>query len=88
MTIVVTMNAKTRTYSKSRLKAHMLEIMRELELTGEEAIVTDHGRPVLRIVPIHRGRSVSEVFQQYRQTQKLKFFEPPDTPTLEEWGEA
>jgi antitoxin (DNA-binding transcriptional repressor) of toxin-antitoxin stability system len=66
----------------------MLEIMRELELTGEEAIVTDHGRPVLRIVPIHKARSVSEVFQLYRQKQKLKFLEPPDTSTVEEWGEA
>lgn len=84
----MTMNTNPRTYSKSRLKAHMLEIMRELEVTGEEAIVTDHGRPVLRIVPIHKGRSVSEVFQPYRQKQKLKFLEPPDTPTVEEWSEA
>jgi antitoxin (DNA-binding transcriptional repressor) of toxin-antitoxin stability system len=82
------MDSNARTYSKSRLKAHMLEIMRELELTGEEAIITDHGRPVLRIVPIHRGRSVSEVFLQYRKAGKLKFLEPPDTPTAEEWGEV
>jgi antitoxin (DNA-binding transcriptional repressor) of toxin-antitoxin stability system len=85
--MVMTTNAKARTYSKSKLKAHMLEIMRELELTGEEAIVTDHGRPVLRIVPIQRGRSVSQVFQPYRSKQKLKFLEPPDTSTLEEWAQ-
>lgn len=82
------MTTGARVYSKSRLKSHMLEIMRELEATGEEAIVTDHGRPVLRIVPINRGRSVSEVFGQYRQGRKLKFLEPPDAPTLEEWGDG
>jgi len=82
------MTMDARVYSKSRLKSHMLEILRELELTGEEAIVTDHGRPVLRIVPIHQGRSVSQVFGPYRRGRKLKFLEPPDTPTLEEWGEA
>ena len=84
----MTTPARTRTYSKSRLKAHMLEIMRELESTGEEAIVTDHGRPVLRIVPIHKGRSVSDVFGPYRKGPKLKFLEPPDTPTAEEWPDA
>ena len=66
----------------------MLEIMRELESTGEEAIITDHGRPVLRIVPINKGRSVSQVFGQYRQGRKLRFLEPADTPTVEEWGDA
>lgn len=66
----------------------MLEIMRELEQTGEEAIVTDHGRPVLRIVPIHRGHSVDQIFGPYRQGPKLEFLEPPDTPTLEEWEEV
>jgi len=66
----------------------MLEIMRELELTGEEAIVTDHGRPVLRIVPIHKGRSVTDVFKPYRQKLQFRFLEPPDTPTLEEWSQT
>ncbi len=66
----------------------MLEIMRDLELTGEEAIVTDHGRPVLRIVPIQQKSSVDQVFAPYRQGPGAVWAEPPDTPTLEEWEEA
>lgn len=31
--------------SKSRFKAHVLEIFRRVELTGESVIVTDHGMP-------------------------------------------
>ena len=75
----------TRSYSKSRLKAHMLEIFRELEATGEEAVVTDHGRPVLRIVPVRQGRSVDQVFANYRHG--LHFTEDPNAPTTDEWGE-
>ena len=76
-----------RVYSKSRLKAHMLEIMREIEASGEEAIVTDHGRPVLRIVPISLGSSVDDIFGRYRGPGRLQFLEPLNTPTLDEWSE-
>ena len=37
--------------SKSQFKARALEFFREVERTGRALIVTDHGRPVLRIVP-------------------------------------
>ena len=40
-----------RTVSKSKFKAHALEYFREVEKTGLELIVTDHGKPVLKIVP-------------------------------------
>ena len=42
----------TESISKSKLKAKMLAIFRELEASGEELIVTDRDRPVLKIVPI------------------------------------
>ena len=75
-----------RKFSKSKLKAQMLEIFRQLEETGEEAIVTDHGRPVLRIVPLKPERTVDEVFQAFRG--RLVFHEDPDTPTTEEWNDS
>jgi prevent-host-death family protein len=37
--------------SKSKLKAHALEYFREVQRTGQELIITDHGRPVLKIIP-------------------------------------
>ena len=38
--------------SKSTLKGKMLEYFRRVEETGEELIVTDNGRPVVKVVPI------------------------------------
>ena len=37
--------------SKSQFKPHSLEYFRKIEQTGEELIITDHGRPVLKVVP-------------------------------------
>ena len=84
MTMVMTMDRTIR-ISKSKLKAHMLEVFRRLEETGAEAVVTDHGRPVLRIVPIRQQRTVDEVFAPYRGG--LILHEDPDTPTASEWGD-
>jgi prevent-host-death family protein len=37
--------------SKSELKPHALRYFRQVERTRQEIIVTDRGRPVLKIVP-------------------------------------
>jgi prevent-host-death family protein len=37
--------------SKSRFKAHALELFRQVEQTGQPIIITDHGTPVLKISP-------------------------------------
>jgi prevent-host-death family protein len=37
--------------SKSQFKPHSLEYFRKIEQTGEELVITDHGRPVLKIIP-------------------------------------
>ena len=52
--------------SKSKLKANMLRIFRELEDSGEELIVTDRGRPVLRIQPVSKKKTVDDVFGAIR----------------------
>lgn len=71
--------------SKSQLKAHMLRIFREIEETGEEWIVTDHNRPVLRIQPIERKKTVEEAFGAV--WGKVAYHEDPDAPTIDEWAE-
>ncbi len=73
------------TISKSKLKTNMLRIFRQIEQTGEEVIVTDNNRPVLRIQPIVGKQSVDEVFAPYRGG--IIIHEPLDTPTTEEWSE-
>ena len=76
----------TATISKSKLKAKMLEIFRELEATGDELIVTDHGRPVLKIVPIQPKNSVKELFAEYQA--QVEYLEDIDTPTIDEWDDV
>ena len=56
------LGGKVPSISKSKLKANMFRIFREIEETGEEWIVTNHNRPVLRIQPIVQKKTVEEVF--------------------------
>jgi len=43
------------TVSKATFKARVLEILRQVEATGEAVIVTDRGRPVVRVEPYYGG---------------------------------
>lgn len=71
------------TISKSKLKSTMLRVFREIEQSGEDLIVTDHNRPVLRIHPINKMQTVDEIFMEFRG--KVKYLEDINTPTEEEW---
>lgn len=72
-----------KTVSKNLLKAKMLEYFREVEKTGEELIVTDHNRPVLKVSPIKAKKSVADVFKGYRG--HVIYAEDVRTPTIDEW---
>ena len=74
-----------QTISKSKLKAEMLRIFREIEQSGQELIVTDNNRPVLIIRPLSHGVGVEELFADYRG--KIVFKEDPNAPTSEDWEE-
>lgn len=69
--------------SKENLKARMLEIFREVEESGQELIVTDHGKPVLKIVPMKQKATVNEVFGQYYG--QVIYHEDINTPTIDDW---
>ena len=71
--------------SKSKLKANMLRIFRELEKSGEELIVTDRRRPVLRIQPIERKKTVEDVFGAIQGGAIYR--EDINLPTTDEWTE-
>ncbi|MBP8948642.1 MAG: hypothetical protein KBG73_07350 [Candidatus Promineofilum sp.] len=75
-----------KTISKSKLKATMLEVFRELEATGGELIVTEHGRPVLKVVPIQTKRTVEEIFGAIQG--QVAYLEDINTPTIDEWSEV
>jgi len=74
-----------QTISKGALKARMLEYFRKVEETGEELIVTDNNRPVLRIVPIRQRVPAAEMFADVRRG--LVYREDILTPTADEWPE-
>lgn len=72
--------------SKSKLKAKMLAIFRELEASGNELIVTDRDRPVLKIVPIKQVNTVAEMFSGLQG--KVTYAEDINRPTQAEWTES
>jgi antitoxin (DNA-binding transcriptional repressor) of toxin-antitoxin stability system len=82
----MTMTTVTLTISKGKLKARMLEIFREIEQSGQELIVTDNGKPVLKIVPILPKKTVEEVFGDL--FGKVVIHEDINTPTIDEWEDA
>jgi prevent-host-death family protein len=73
------------TISKGLLKNKMLEYFRNVERTGEELIVTDHRKPVLRVLPIKKRRSLKTAFAKYQG--KAKYTRPVTDPEKEEWGD-
>ncbi|MGD2156817.1 MAG: hypothetical protein PVG14_00140 [Anaerolineales bacterium] len=74
------------TISKSKLKAKMLEIFRQLEDSGEELIVTHYGKPVLKVVPIKPKTTVEELFGDLQG--HVTYLEDINQPTLAEWEDA
>lgn len=43
---------RDRIYTATRLKAELLGVLDAVEATGEEVVVTKHGRAVARVVPV------------------------------------
>ena len=72
-----------KTIDKSQLKANLLEFLRLVELEGEEILVMDGTKPVLRISQYEKTLSTEELFKDMRG--KVKYFEDLTTPTTEEW---
>lgn len=71
-----------KTVSKSRLKAKALEYFREVERTGIELVVTDRGRPVLKIVP-YRADSDSPATDLHDTV--VRYDDPTEPVAVEDW---
>ena len=74
------------TSSKTKLKAKMLEIFHKLEASGEELIVTDRDKPILKIVPIKDKATAAESFGAIQG--RVAYCEDVNTPALAEWDDA
>lgn len=72
------------TVSKSRFKAKALHYFREVERTGEDLVITDHGTPVLKLT-----RYVTDPEDGLRQLRgSVLYYEDPTEPVgVEDWEE-
>lgn len=70
------------TVSKSRFKAHALELFRQVERTGKPITITDRGTPVLQLVPYRHDPEAA--VRVLRQT--VVRYEAPTRPVADdEW---
>lgn len=75
-----------KTVDKSQLKANLLEFLQLVELEGEEILVTDGSKPIVRISQYEKTPATEELFKNMRG--RVKYFEDLTTPTTEEWQEV
>jgi prevent-host-death family protein len=72
------------TVSKSRFKAHALELFREVERTRKPIIITDRGTPVLRLSPY--AEDPREALRAFRES--VVKYDAPLRPVGEDDWEA
>lgn len=72
----------TTMLSKSQFKPRALEYFRRVERTGQEIIITDHGRPVARIVPYEVDQE--QALRSLRGTV-LEYHDPTEPVGLQDW---
>jgi prevent-host-death family protein len=73
MTIVMREPSLKHAISKSRFKARALEYFRQVENTRKPLVITDRGKPVLKLVPF--SESPEEVLRELRNSV-LKYKDP------------
>ena len=69
--------------SKARFKAQALELFRQVERTGQELVITDHGRPVLRVAP-YAAPDPAEALAALRGSV-VRYDAPMEPVGLEDW---
>jgi prevent-host-death family protein len=68
--------------SKSQFKPRALQYFREVERTGKELIITDHGKPVLKIVPY--SKEPAEALKVLRKSV-IKYENPTEPVGVDDW---
>jgi antitoxin (DNA-binding transcriptional repressor) of toxin-antitoxin stability system len=70
------------TVSKSQLKPRLLEYFRLIEESGEALIITDRGRPVLKVIPYTAD---PEDRLKILRNSVLEYDDPTEPVALEDW---
>jgi prevent-host-death family protein len=68
--------------SKSTFKAKALELCRQVERTGKELVITDHGKPVLKMIPY--THDPAEALKSLRGSV-LRYDDPLEPVGVEDW---
>jgi prevent-host-death family protein len=71
----------SRVVTKSQFKPHALEYFRQIEQTGEEVVITSHGKPVLKVVPY--TERPADALKALRGS--VVKYDAPTRPTGEKW---
>lgn len=71
-----------RVISKSQFKPRALEYFREVQQTGGELIITDRGRPVLKIIPYSDD---PEAWLRPLRGSVLRYKAPTEPVGVEDW---
>ena len=61
----------------------MLEVFRQIETSGNELVVTDRDKPVLKIIPIKNKETVYAMFGDLQG--QIIYLEDINTPTISDW---
>ena len=69
--------------SKGKFKAHALELCRKVQETGEPLIITDYGKPVLKVVPYNDKEE--EVTIESMRGKIQRYLDPLKPVGVEDW---
>jgi antitoxin (DNA-binding transcriptional repressor) of toxin-antitoxin stability system len=74
-----------KTVDKKQLKEKLAELLQLVELEGEEILVIDGNKPIVKSSQYQKPTTTKELFKDMRG--KVKYFEDLTTSTTEEWQE-
>jgi antitoxin (DNA-binding transcriptional repressor) of toxin-antitoxin stability system len=75
-----------KTINKNELKENLLELLKLVEVEGEEILVTDGEETVAKISQYKKSLKTEDLFKNMRG--KVQYFEDLTAPTTEEWTEV
>jgi antitoxin (DNA-binding transcriptional repressor) of toxin-antitoxin stability system len=77
------MPSASKRVTKSLFDSQTLEYCREVETSGQELVITDRGRPVLRVIPY--GQAEPEHLLSFFRGTLLHYDDPTEPVGVEDW---
>ncbi len=76
---------KTKTMAAGTFKAKCLAVMDEVQKKRETIVITKHGKPVVKVVPVEQGKD--EIYGFLKGKGKITGDVVSPVLTPEEWGD-